>query len=77
MHYGPPPPLAITDLEPMRKRGELRFANRLSTWIEVEDGNITGSGYSGAGNRPGFSFLRPSVHWPFYPHPPVYDLDDR
>jgi hypothetical protein len=107
MHYDPPPPLTITDLESMRERGEFRFANRLSAWIEVEDGNVTGSGYSGelimgvtpftvgplrvmlptkrnpeiqhvpqvigdevtfvqtAGNRPGFSFLRPSVHWPF------------
>jgi hypothetical protein len=107
MHYDPPPPLTITDLEPMGRRGEFRFANRLSVCIEVEDGNVTGSGYSGgtimgvtpftvgpprvmsptkrnpeiqqvpqvigneatfvqtAGNRPGFSLLRPSVHWPF------------
>jgi hypothetical protein len=29
MHYDPPPPLAVTDLEPMRRRGEFRFANIL------------------------------------------------
>ena len=107
MHYDPPPPLTLTDLELMRKHGEFRFANRLSVWIDVEDGKITNSGYSGgivmgvtpftmgplwvmlptkrnpeiqhvpqvigdevtfvqtAGNRPGFSLLRPSIHWPF------------
>jgi hypothetical protein len=107
MHYDPPPPLTVTDLEPMRKRGEFRFANRLSAWIEVRDGSVVDCGYSGgmimgvtpftvgrlrvmlptkrnpeirhspqvignevtfvqtAGNRPGFSFLRPSIHWPF------------
>jgi len=107
MHYDPPPPLMLTDLESMRRRGEFRFANRLSAWIEVEDGEIRDSGYSGgmimgvtpftagplrimlptkrnpeirhtpridgdeatfvqtAGNRPGFSFVRPSIHPPF------------
>jgi hypothetical protein len=107
MHYDPPPPLTITDLEAMRIRGEFRFANRLSAWIDVKDGAITDCGYSGGmimgvtpftagplrvmlptkrnpdirhdpqvlrgkvtfvqttGNRPGFSFLRPSLHWPF------------
>jgi hypothetical protein len=87
--------------------GRVRFANRLAAWIEVDGGEITGSGYSGGlimgvtpltagpfrlmlptkrnpeirhepqviedevtfvqtvGNRPGFSIVRPSVHWPF------------
>jgi hypothetical protein len=108
MHYDPPPPLTITDLESMRQRGEFRFANRLRAWVDVEDEKITGYGYSGglimgitpitagplrvmlptkrnpeiqhtpqavggavtfvqtAGNRPGFSFLRPSFRWPFF-----------
>jgi hypothetical protein len=26
MHYDPPPPLTLTDLEGMRRRGEFRFA---------------------------------------------------
>src|SRR3974390_2529867 len=107
MHYDPPPPLMITDLESMRRRGEFRFANRLSAWIEVKDGRVIDCGYSGglimgvtpftvgplrvnlptkrnpeirhtpqvigdevtfvqtAGNRPGFSFIRPSIHPPF------------
>jgi hypothetical protein len=47
MHYDPPPPLALTDVEGMRRRGEFRFANRLSAYIEVEDGRITGAGYTG------------------------------
>ena len=107
MHYDPPPPLTITDLEGMRRRGEFRFANVLRAWIDVEDGTIRDCGYAGglimgltpitvgslrvllptkanpeirrepevtadavrfvqtAGNRPGFSFLKPSAKWPF------------
>jgi hypothetical protein len=107
MHYDPPPPLTITDLDGMRRRGEFRFANVLRAWIDVEDGTIRDYGYAGglivgltpitvgtlnvllptkanpeirrvpevtedavrfiqtAGNRPGFSFLKPSARWPF------------
>ena len=107
MHYDPPPPLTITDLEGMRRRGEFRFANLLRAWIDVQDGTIRDCGYAGglimgltpitvgslrvllptkanpelrrepevtadaarfvqtAGNRPGFSFLKPSAKWPF------------
>ena len=107
MHYDPPPPLTITDLEGMRRRGEFRFANVLRAWVDVEGGTIRDCGYAGgllmgltpitvgslnvllptkanpeirrepevtadvvrfvqtAGNRPGFSFLKPSGRWPF------------
>ncbi len=107
MHYDPPPPLTVTDLEGMRSRGEFRFANILRAWIQVEDEKIRDYGYAGgvtmgltpvtagrlhvmlpakpnpvirhqpqitgdavtfvqtAGGRPGFSFVRPSAHWPF------------
>ncbi|HEY7430725.1 MAG TPA: cyclic nucleotide-binding domain-containing protein [Streptosporangiaceae bacterium] len=107
MHYDPPPPLTVTDLEPMRRRGEFRFANVLRAWVQVEDGMVRDCGYAGgvimgltpvttgrlrvmlptkanpvirhspqvigdavtfvqtAGGRPGFSFLKPSSHWPF------------
>src|SRR5215467_12615478 len=47
MHYDPPPPLTVTDLEPMRRRGEFRFANILRAWIHVEDGKIRDCGYAG------------------------------
>jgi hypothetical protein len=47
MHYDPPPPLTLTDVDGMRRRGEFRFANRLSAYIDVEDGRITGCGYTG------------------------------
>jgi len=47
MHYDPPPPLAVTDLQAMRRRGEFRFANNLRAWISVEDGKIRDYGYSG------------------------------
>jgi hypothetical protein len=107
MHYDPPPPLIVTDLEGMRRRGHFRFANVTRAWVDVEDGKICDYGYSGgiilgltpvtlgslhlllpskgnpelrhepvatpdavtfvqtAGNRPLFSLLKPSVHWPF------------
>ena len=108
MHYDPPPPLTLTDVDGMRRRGEFRFANRLSASIDVEDGRITGCNYTGgklmgltpitagplrvmlptnansdiqwqptvtpnqatfvqtAGGRPGFSFLKPTLRWPFF-----------
>jgi hypothetical protein len=47
MHYDPPPPLTVTDLEPMRRRGEFRFANILRAWIHVEGGKIRDCGYAG------------------------------
>jgi len=47
MHYDPPPPLTLTDLEGMRHRGEFRFANILRAWIDVEDGAIRDCGYAG------------------------------
>src|SRR5271166_575889 len=48
MHYDPPPPLTVTDLEAMRRQGEFRFANILRAWIEVEDGKIRDYRYGGA-----------------------------
>jgi hypothetical protein len=47
MHYDPPPPLTVTDLEGMRRRGEFRFANILRAWVDVEDGTIRDYGYAG------------------------------
>ena len=47
MHFDPPPPLTLTDVEGMRRRGEFRFAHRLSAYIDVDDGRITGCGYTG------------------------------
>src|SRR5215831_18947935 len=47
MHYDPPPPLTVTDLDAMRRRGEFRFANILRAWIYVEGGTIRDYGYAG------------------------------
>lgn len=47
LHYDPPPPLSLTDLEAMRHRGEFRFANVMRAWIDVEAGKIRDCGYSG------------------------------
>ena len=47
MHYDPPPPLTLSDVDGMRRRGEFRFANRVGAYIDVEDGRIAGAGYRG------------------------------
>jgi hypothetical protein len=46
-HYDLPPPDLIDDLEALRAADRFRFANQLRAWIEVEDGRIVDSGYSG------------------------------
>jgi hypothetical protein len=49
-HYDQPPPDEIsnrTALEKLRKEDRFRFANRLSAWVEVEDGKIVDAGYDG------------------------------
>jgi hypothetical protein len=50
-HYDQPPPdsLAEGDLEALRDADRFREANELKAWIDVEDGKIVGSGYSGGG----------------------------
>ncbi len=49
-HYDEPPPDQVDDLDALREADRFRFANRLSAWIEVDDGRITGHGYSGGGH---------------------------
>jgi hypothetical protein len=49
-HYDAPPPDEIpnrTALDKLRKEDRFRFANRLSAWVEVEDGRIVDAGYDG------------------------------
>ncbi len=48
-HYDDPPPDHAVDLDALRQADRFRFANRLSAWIEVNDGRITDHGYSGGG----------------------------
>jgi Cyclic nucleotide-binding domain len=47
MHYDPPPPLALSEIDAMRRSGELRSANLLGAYIDVDDGRIVGAGYTG------------------------------
>lgn len=49
-HYDVPPPDHIDDLEALRVADRFRFANELRAWIDVEEGRITGCGYSGGGH---------------------------
>jgi len=50
-HYDPPPPDHIDEatLDALRDNDGLRCANRLEAWIEVEEDDIVGAGYSGRG----------------------------
>lgn len=53
-HWDEPPPTRIGEpgatIEELQAADRLRFANRLSAWIEVDaDGRITGAGYTGGG----------------------------
>jgi|tagenome__1003787_1003787.scaffolds.fasta_scaffold20869623_2 hypothetical protein len=48
-HYDGPPPDTVNgvdDLERLRDDDAFRFANALSAWIDVEDGEIVGAGYA-------------------------------
>ncbi len=48
-HYDEPLPDHLDDLDAWRDEDRFRFANRLSAWIDVEDGQIVAAGYSGGG----------------------------
>jgi hypothetical protein len=43
-HYDDPPPDVVDDLEVLRSADRFRFANRLTAWVDVEDGRIVGHG---------------------------------
>ena len=46
-HYDRPPPdrLEFGDLERMAEADTFRFANRVSGWVDVEDGRVVGAGW--------------------------------
>jgi cyclic nucleotide-binding protein len=51
-HYDDPPPDVIVgddELEALRESGRFRFANRLTAWIDVRDGQVVDAGYGGGG----------------------------
>lgn len=48
-HYDPPPDARLGDLAAWQAADRFRFANQLAAWIDVDDGQITGHGYSGGG----------------------------
>jgi len=49
LHYDAPPPDVLSDVGELYAAEKFRFANRLSAWIEVEDGRVVDAGYSGRG----------------------------
>jgi hypothetical protein len=82
-HYDEPPPDHIEpdDLEQLRADNRFRFANRLAVWVDVEDGQIVDSGYSGGGLvgltkiTTGFSVSIPGVSFPVIQELPVVSAD--
>jgi hypothetical protein len=48
-HYDNPPPDVVDDLDALRAADGFRFANHLAAWIDVQDGRVVDSGYSGSG----------------------------
>jgi Cyclic nucleotide-binding domain len=48
-HYDDPPPDRLIDLDALHENDLFREANELRAWIEVDDGEIVGQGYSGGG----------------------------
>jgi hypothetical protein len=48
-HYDDPPPDRLVDLDAMHENDMFREANELKAFIEVEDGEIVGQGYTGRG----------------------------
>jgi hypothetical protein len=48
-HYDPPPPDLIEDIDELQREGRFRFANRLTAWIEEDNGRIVGHGQGGGG----------------------------
>jgi hypothetical protein len=48
-HYDDPPPDRLVDLDSMHEHDMFREANELKAFIEVEDGEIVGQGYTGRG----------------------------
>lgn len=46
-HYDRPPPDVLTSVDYLHAAGAFRFANRLSAWVEVEDGRIVDAGHTG------------------------------
>lgn len=48
-HYDPPPPDHLDDPKRLQEAAEIRFANQLKAFIEVDDGQIVDAGYEGGG----------------------------
>lgn len=82
-HYDEAPPDHVEpdDLERLRREDRYRFANHLAAWIDVEDGQIVGAGYSGGGlvgsttAKVGFSVTIPGVAFPVLQNAPQIDGD--
>jgi hypothetical protein len=83
VHWDPPPPDVVDDLEALRAADRFRFANALRAWIDVDDdGRITAAGHAGGGymgsttiRLAGISKTIPAVAFPDIQHPPEHRGD--
>lgn len=82
-HYdqAPPDQIGPGDLEELRANDRFRFANHLAAWIEVENGEVVNTGYSGGGligsptAKLGFSVTIPGVSFPLLQDQPLVESD--
>ncbi|TRW45771.1 cyclic nucleotide-binding domain-containing protein [Georgenia yuyongxinii] len=49
-HYDDPPPDVVDDPAPLIESNQVRFANHLRAWVEIDDREIVDCGYSGGGH---------------------------
>lgn len=48
-HYDPTPPDVIKDVDSLVAQASCRFANELTAWADIEDGQIVDAGFDGRG----------------------------
>lgn len=82
-HYDQPPPDHVDPevLEKLREEDRFRFVNHLAAWVEVDNGEVVDTGYSGGGivgfsrARLGISVTLPGIGFPVLQDLPLVEGD--
>lgn len=76
-HYDPPPPDVIHDVDAMVNAGHCRFANELTAWADIDDGQIVDSGCDGRAliASTEMSIGRASIAIPPVAFPQIHDAE--
>jgi hypothetical protein len=74
-HYDDPPPDTIDDLAELQRTDRFRFANRLSAWVEIVDGQIVDARYApDSGGLMGSTTVRVATKEATFAAPSLPDL---